>query len=62
MYGHAAMAREVRARSGADACYQEWRDRVDIKRAAKDEPWGARTFDLLDPFANSIFVMGPPRT
>ncbi|HET9685202.1 MAG TPA: hypothetical protein VFP15_13945 [Gemmatimonadaceae bacterium] len=56
------MAREVRARSGADACYQEWRDRVDIKRAAKDEPWGARTFDLLDPFANSIFVMGPPRT
>jgi hypothetical protein len=28
-------------------------------RAPKDEEWGARTFDLLDPSPNTIFVMGP---
>jgi uncharacterized glyoxalase superfamily protein PhnB len=28
-------------------------------RAPTDEPWGARTFDLLDPFGNTIFVIGP---
>lgn len=22
---------------------------------------GVRTFDLVDPFGNSLFVMGPPR-
>jgi uncharacterized glyoxalase superfamily protein PhnB len=45
----------------ADAYYAEWRNRVDVKRAPKDEDWGARTFDLIDPFGNTIFVMGPPR-
>ena len=43
----------------ADAYYEEWRDRVSIKRPPKDEEWGARTFDLIDPFGNTIFVMGP---
>ena len=27
-------------------------------RVAK-EPWGARTFDGIEPFGNTIFVMGP---
>ena len=27
-------------------------------RRPKDEAWGARTFDFLDPFGNTIFVMG----
>ena len=27
-----------------------------------DDDWGARTFDLLDPFGNTIFVMGPVST
>ena len=30
------------------------------RRPPKDEEWGARTFDLVDPFGNTIFVMGPP--
>ncbi len=28
-------------------------------RAPRDEEWGARTLDLLDPSGNAIFVMGP---
>lgn len=45
----------------ADRYYEEWRARVDIKRAPRNEPWGARTFDLLDPFGNTIFVIGPAK-
>ena len=55
---------------GRDACvalqvddtdfyYNEWNPKVKVLRAPKDEPWGARTFDLIDPFGNTIFVMGP---
>lgn len=29
------------------------------RRAPKNETWGARTFDVIDPFGNTIFVMGP---
>ena len=43
----------------ADAYFEEWSERVDVLRAPKDETWGARTFDLQDPFGNTIFVMGP---
>ena len=43
----------------ADAYYREWHDKVEIRRPPKDEPWGARTFDVIDPFGNTIFVMGP---
>jgi uncharacterized glyoxalase superfamily protein PhnB len=43
----------------ADAYYREWSAKVDVLRPPKDEDWGARTFDLLDPFGNTIFVMGP---
>jgi uncharacterized glyoxalase superfamily protein PhnB len=59
MSGHgreACIALEV---DSADAYYDEWRDRVEIARAPKNEPWGARTFDVRDPFGNTIFVMGP---
>ena len=45
----------------ADRYYEEWRARVDIERAPRNEPWGARTFDLLDPFGNTIFVIGPAK-
>jgi catechol 2,3-dioxygenase-like lactoylglutathione lyase family enzyme len=45
----------------ADAYFDEWRDRVDVPRAPKNEPWGARTFGLMDPFGNTIFVMGPTK-
>lgn len=37
------------------------RANVPVLREPKDEEWGARTFDLLDPFGNTIFVMGPLR-
>jgi RsiW-degrading membrane proteinase PrsW (M82 family) len=43
----------------ADAYYREWQNRVEIRRPPKNEPWGARTFDVIDPFGNTIFVMGP---
>jgi catechol 2,3-dioxygenase-like lactoylglutathione lyase family enzyme len=43
----------------ADAYYREWSAKVSVLRAPKDEEWGARTFDLLDPSGNTIFVKGP---
>jgi catechol 2,3-dioxygenase-like lactoylglutathione lyase family enzyme len=42
-----------------DSYYEEWSSRVDVLRPPKNEEWGARTFDLLDPSGNTIFVMGP---
>ena len=45
----------------ADAYYEEWRARTEIRRPPKNEEWGARTFDVIDPFGNTIFVMGPTR-
>ena len=43
----------------ADAYYREWSARVAVLRTPRDEEWGARTFDLLDPSGNTLFVMGP---
>jgi uncharacterized glyoxalase superfamily protein PhnB len=43
----------------ADAYHREWSKEVTVLRAPKDEEWGARTFDLIDPSGNTIFVMGP---
>ena len=60
MAGHgrdACVALEV---DSADRYYDEWHTRVAVKRPPKDEEWGARTFDLEDPFGNTIFVIGPP--
>lgn len=42
---------------GRNACVSL---RVDDADAYYGE-WGARTFDLHDPFGNTIFVMGPLR-
>jgi catechol 2,3-dioxygenase-like lactoylglutathione lyase family enzyme len=42
-----------------DAYYREWSARVTVLRAPRDEEWGARTFDLIDPCGNTLFVMGP---
>src|SRR5581483_376828 len=46
----------------ADRYYRDWISKVDILRAPKNEDWGARTFDLLDPSGNTIFLMGPAAT
>ncbi|HUR21136.1 MAG TPA: glyoxalase superfamily protein [Vicinamibacterales bacterium] len=43
----------------ADRYYEEWRRRVEVKRPPRNEEWGARTFDVIDPFGNTIFVIGP---
>ena len=61
MSGHgrdACVALEVH---DADAYYAEWNGRVEIRRPPANEPWGARTFDLIDPFGNTIFIMGPTK-
>jgi catechol 2,3-dioxygenase-like lactoylglutathione lyase family enzyme len=42
-----------------DAYYREWSSKVAVLRPPKNEEWDARTFDLLDPFGNTIFVIGP---
>ena len=43
----------------ADRYYDAWQGRVVVKRPPHDEDWGARTFDLIDPSGNTIFVIGP---
>jgi catechol 2,3-dioxygenase-like lactoylglutathione lyase family enzyme len=45
----------------ADAYYREWSARVAGVRPPRDQEWDARTFDLHDPSANTIFVIGPPQ-
>ena len=59
MSGHGRNACVALHVNDADAYYHEWSSRVTVLRAPKDEEWGARTFDLLDPSGNTIFVMGP---
>ena len=59
MSGHGRDACVSLQVDNADALYEEWRQRVEIRRAPRNEPWGARTFDVIDPFGNTIFVMGP---
>jgi catechol 2,3-dioxygenase-like lactoylglutathione lyase family enzyme len=54
---HACVSLEV---ASADAYYDEWRVKVKVLRPPKNELWGARTFDLLDPSGNTILVIGPP--
>jgi hypothetical protein len=59
MQGHGRNACVALQVEDADAYYREWCAKVNVLRAPKDEDWGARTFDLLDPSGNTIFVMGP---
>lgn len=59
MSGHGREACVSLQVESADRYYDEWRERVAIRRPPRNEAWGARTFDVLDPFGNTIFVMGP---
>jgi catechol 2,3-dioxygenase-like lactoylglutathione lyase family enzyme len=59
MAGHGREACVSLYVASADAYYDDWRQRVAIKRPPRNESWGARTFDVIDPFGNTIFVMGP---
>ena len=59
MAGHgrdACVSLEVES---ADAYYDEWHEKVEITHPPKNEPWDGRTFDVIDPFGNTIFVIGP---
>jgi len=59
MAGHgrgACVALEVH---DADACYKEWQLKIKIRKPPVNEEWGGRTFDVKDPFENTIFVIGP---
>ncbi|HSY91142.1 MAG TPA: glyoxalase superfamily protein [Candidatus Binatus sp.] len=59
MKGHGRNGCAVLQVDETDRYYREWSSKVDVLRPPKDEEWGARTFDLLDPSGNTIFVMGP---
>jgi catechol 2,3-dioxygenase-like lactoylglutathione lyase family enzyme len=59
MAGHGRNACVSLEVDDADRYYREWSGRVTIRRPPRNEDWGARTFDLSDPFGNTIFVMGP---
>ena len=59
MSGHGRDACVSLQVDNVDDYYDEWRQRVAVKRPPMNESWGARTFDLIDPFGNTIFVMGP---
>jgi|SRR2546423_431059 len=59
MTGHGREACVSLRVDNADAYYEEWKNRVPVKRAPKNESWGSRTFGLIDPFGNTLFVIGP---
>ena len=61
MDGHGRQACVSLRVNDADAYYDEWRGKVDIKHPPRDEYWGARTFSVHDPSDNTIFVIGPPK-
>jgi len=59
MSGHGRDACVSLQVENADKYYDEWKQRILVKRPPRDEEWGARTFDVIDPFGNTIFVIGP---
>ena len=53
MDGHGRNACVSLRVTDVDAYYQEWSATVNPLRPPKNEEWGARTFDLLDPSGNT---------
>ena len=62
MSGHGREACVSLLVDSADRYYEEWRQRTRVLRPPRDEDSGRRTFDLIDPFGNTIFVIGPTAT
>jgi uncharacterized glyoxalase superfamily protein PhnB len=58
MPGHGRDACVYLEVNDADTLYQEWQSKVEIRKPPEDQPWGARTFDVIDPFGNTLFVVG----
>ena len=59
MPGHGRDACVCLDAADADASYGEWRTRVTLRKAPEDQPWGARTSDVMDPFGNTLVVAAP---
>lgn len=59
MEGHGRQACASLRVSDVDAVYAAWRRRAKVLRPPRNEAWGMRTFDLVDPSGNTLFVMGP---
>ena len=59
MAGHGRNVCVMLEVESADFYYEEWRHKVKVDRPPHDEMWNARTFDLSDPFGNTIFIIGP---
>ena len=60
MSGHGRDACVSLLVESADKYFEEWSaNGVEMKRPPTNEPWGARTFGVTDPFGNTIFVIGP---
>ena len=59
MSGHGRDACVSLLVESADAYYDEWQDKAEIRRPPKNESWDGRTFDVIDPSGNTIFVIGP---
>ena len=61
MPGHGRNACAVLEVEDADALHKEWHERVGTDSAPQTQTWGSRTFDLVDPFGNTLFVIGPSK-
>ena len=59
MPGHGRKACAYLDVEDADALYEAWRAKVDIKDPPQTQSWGKRTFDITDPSGNTLFVVGP---
>ena len=59
MQGHGRRACVSLRVADVDALFGEWSARTTVLRLPRNEPWGMRTFDLLNPSGNTLFVIGP---
>jgi uncharacterized glyoxalase superfamily protein PhnB len=59
MSGHGREACACLEVLDTDAVFEEWGAKVAICAAPKNEEWGARSFSVIDPFGNTLFVVGP---
>ncbi len=58
MGGYGREACVCRRAEDADSCTHGWSARIGVPGEPRNEQWGARTFDLLDPSGTTIFVVG----
>jgi uncharacterized glyoxalase superfamily protein PhnB len=59
MPGHGRDACAYLEVTDADSLYDEWRSKVQIQSPPESQPWGARTFTVIDPSGNALYVAGP---